>query len=256
MKRGLLSLLAVLFFSYSHGQTKVIAHRGFSGVAPENTLIAFQKAIESGAEFFELDVHKTADDSLVVIHDYTVDRTCSNGVSGKIAELTYAELSKALVGAPKEFGDQFKDAGIPTLREALDFAKGKIKVCIEVKVYDIEEQVMQLVNDLEVNDEVIIFSFYYPVLTKFRELDSDIPILFLKGKADDQTLEQANKLNAMAIGVGTSTLLTDEYIKLAHQKGLEVWQWTVNDQETMKELVALGVDGIITNFPDKALQVR
>ena len=119
----------------------------------------FEKAIEIGADYFELDVHKTKDDTLVVIHDYDVNRTSSDGLKGKIAEMNYADLVKINVGAPKEFGDKYVDTKIPTLREALALAKGKIKVCIEVKVYDIEEAVLKTVNDLKVNDEVIIFSF-------------------------------------------------------------------------------------------------
>ena len=148
------------------------------------------------------------------------------------------------------------DAKIPTLREALAIAKGKIKVCIEVKVYDIEEAVLKTVNDLKVNDEVIIFSFYHSVLVKFRELDNEIPILYLKGKADEKTIEQALEIKATAIGLGLGTVLTKEYLNMAHENGLEVWQWTVNEESKMKELVSLGIDGIITNFPDKALGIR
>jgi glycerophosphoryl diester phosphodiesterase len=256
MKKAFLISILLLTGLLSQAQTKVAAHRGFSSIAPENTLIAFQKAIDIGADYFELDVHKTKDDSLVVIHDYDVNRTSSDGLKGKIAEMTYADLVKINVGAPKEFGDKYVDAKIPTLREALAIAKGKIKVCIEVKVYGIEEAVLKTVNDLKVNDEVIIFSFYHSVLAKFRELDNEIPILYLKGKADEKTIEQALEIKATAIGLGLSTVLTKEYLNMAHENGLEVWQWTVNEESKMKELVSLGIDGIITNFPDKALGIR
>jgi glycerophosphoryl diester phosphodiesterase len=170
--------------------------------------------------------------------------------------MTYADLIKVKVGVPKEFGDKYAEVKIPTLREALALAKGKIKVCIEVKVYDIEEAVLKTVNDLKVNDEVIIFSFYYTVLTKFRELDNEIPILFLISKADEQTIEKANLIHAAAIGLGTSTGISKEYLEFAHKNGLEIWQWTVNEESKMQELVDLGIDGIITNYPDKALAVR
>lgn len=256
MKKSLLSTLAFLSVLATQAQTKVIAHRGFSGAAPENTLVAFQKAIDAGAEYFELDVHRTKDDSLVVIHDYDVKRTSSNNKQGKIEEMTYAEIAQVTVGAPKEFGKKYADVKIPTLRETLAMAKGKIKVCIEVKVYGIEEAVIKTVNELKVNDEVIIFSFYYPVLAKFRKLDSQIPILYLKGTADEHMLDYANVLDATAIGVGTRTKITKEYIAQAHKQGLEVWQWTVNDEAQMKELVDLGIDGIITNYPNKALNIR
>jgi glycerophosphoryl diester phosphodiesterase len=256
MNKAFLISILLLTGLLSQAQTKVAAHRGFSSIAPENTLIAFQKAIDIGADYFELDVHKTKDDSLVVIHDYDVNRTSSDGLKGKIAEMTYADLVKIKVGAPKEFSDKYVDAKIPTLREALAIAKGKIKVCIEVKVYGIEEAVLKTVNDLKVNDQVIIFSFYHSVLAKFREMDNYIPILYLKGKADEKTIEQALEIKATAIGLGLGTVLTKEYLNMAHENGLEVWQWTVNEESKMKELVSLGIDGIITNFPDKALGIR
>jgi glycerophosphoryl diester phosphodiesterase len=141
-------------------QTKIIAHRGFSGIAPENTIIAFQKAIESNADFIELDVHETKNDSIVVIHDSSIDRTSSNGIKGKIAELNYDELANLSVGYPSLFGDQYENQKIPTLREALEVAKGKTKVCIEIKVYGAEQEILKITKDLGVNDEVILFSFY------------------------------------------------------------------------------------------------
>jgi glycerophosphoryl diester phosphodiesterase len=256
MKKIICTVFAFVSISVSQAQTKVIAHRGFSGIAPENTLIAFQKAIDAGADYFELDVHRTKDDSLVVIHDYNVFRTSTKGIKGVIAEMNYSDLTKVSVGAPAEFGNQFENLKIPTLREALSLAKGKIKVCIEVKVLDIEEDVMNTVNELQVNDEVIIFSFYYPVLEKFRELDSEIPILYLKGNADAMTVEEAKAIKAAAIGVGSGTVVNEEFLSLAHEKGLEIWQWTINDEAKMKELLGLGIDGIITNYPDKALKIR
>ena len=107
MKKAFLLSILLLTGLLSQAQTKVAAHRGFSSIAPENTLIAFQKAIDIGADYFELDVHKTKDDSLVVIHDYDVNRTSSDGLKGKIAEMNYADLVKINVGAPKEFGDKY-----------------------------------------------------------------------------------------------------------------------------------------------------
>jgi glycerophosphoryl diester phosphodiesterase len=256
MKKIIFTVFAFVSISVSQAQTKVIAHRGFSGIAPENTLIAFQKAIDVGADYFELDVHKTKDDSLVVIHDYDLLRTSTKGIKGVIAEMNYADLAQVGVGAPAAFGDTFEDVKIPTLREALILAKGKIKVCIEVKVIDIEESVLKTVHDLKVNNEVIIFSFYYPVLEKFRKLDSEIPILYLKGTADAMTIEEAKAINAAAIGVGSGTVVNEKFLSFAHEKGLDVWQWTVNNEAKMKELVGCGIDGIITNYPDIALKIR
>jgi glycerophosphoryl diester phosphodiesterase len=110
---------------------KVIAHRGFSDIAPENTLISFQKAIETGVPYFELDVHQFKDGKLMVIHDYSVNRTSSNNKTGRVIEMTYVELQDVKVGYSKKFKSMYEDEKIPTLREALELAKGKIKVCIE-----------------------------------------------------------------------------------------------------------------------------
>lgn len=249
-------LLTLLFFlsKGTMGQTKIIAHRGFSGIAPENTLVAFRKAIESGANYIELDVHATKDDSLVVIHDASVNRTSSNGMKGKVDKMTYDELTAVNVGYSGKFGDTYQNEKIPTLREVLETAKGKIKVCIEIKVYEVEENVLQIVNDLNMNDDVIIFSFYHPVLAKIRQLDAKISILLLINSADTTTIDNAAKIEANAIGVGPRTRLTKEYLAIAHEQGIEVWKWTVNKEDKMKQLIDMGVDGLITNFPDVALK--
>jgi len=254
-----LTIAGVLFILSSvltNAQTKIIAHRGFSGVAPENTLIAFQKAIECGADYFELDVHKTKDGLPVVIHDKSVNRTSSNDMKGKIVEMTSGELAAVKVGYPKKFSDKYKDEKIPTLREALELARGKIKVCIEIKVDGVEKEVLKIVNELGVNDEVIIFSFSYPVLTKIRQLDSIIPILFLKNRADKMTIDYAKDIESDAIGVGSGTTITKEFLEIAHSKGIEVWKWTVDDKNKMEQLIDLGIDGLITNFPDRALKIH
>jgi len=251
MNKLILVCTMLLLVITIQAQTKVIAHRGFSGIAPENTLAAFQKAIDSQFEYYELDVHKTKDDSLVVIHDATVDRTSSNGMKGKVSEMTYQELSKVRVGYSNKFGNEFKNEKIPTLREALVKSKGKIKVCVEVKVKGVEQEMLDIINDLDMKDEVIIFSFYYQVLEKVRQLDKEIPILFLVGSANEQSIAAAKNVGAQAIGAGGGNPLTKEYIEKAHENGIEVWRWTVDDTITMKELVEVGVDGIISNFPDR-----
>jgi glycerophosphoryl diester phosphodiesterase len=237
-------------------QTKIIAHRGFSGIAPENTLIAFQKAIESGADYFELDVHKSSDGKIFVIHDKSINRTSSNDTEGTIAKMTCKDIKKVKVGYPEKFGETYKNEKIPTLKDALKLAKGKIKVCIEIKVHGIEKEVLKIINDLKMNTEVIIFSFYDSVLTKFHQLDTTIPILYLKNKADHTTIDYAKKINSNAIGVGYKTTITKEFLNLAHSAGIEIWKWTVNEEAQMQRLINLGVNGIITNYPDKAIHSK
>ncbi len=253
--RFIFIVVLVLSSILTNAQTKIIAHRGFFSVAPENTLIAFQKAIECKADYFELDVHKTKNDSIVVIHDSSVDRTSSKDVKGKIAEMNYNDLDTLTVGYPMKFGNKYENEKIPTLREALELAKGKIKVCIEIKVYGAEKEILKIVNDLGVKDDVIIFSFHYPVLAKIRQLDKNIPILFLINKADKMTIDYAKIIGSNAIGVGNGTTVTEEYLNFAHNNGIEVWKWTVNEEHEMQQLIDIGLDGLITNFPDKALKI-
>lgn len=236
-------------------QTKVIAHRGFSGIAPENTMIAFQKAIESGADYLELDVHKSKKGKLYVIHDSSVKRTSSNEAEGNISEMTCKEIEDVRVGYSKKFDQSYKDETIPTLKEVLKLAKGKIKVCIEIKIYGIEKEILEMVKKLNMEKEVLIFSFHYPVLSKIRQLNPTIPILYLIDKADRTTIDYAKIININVIGVGYGTSLTKEFIKFAHKNGVKIWKWTVNDEKQMKQLISVGLDGLITDFPDKALKI-
>jgi glycerophosphoryl diester phosphodiesterase len=254
--RFIFIIVFVLSSILTNAQTKIIAHRGFSSIAPENTLIAFQKAITCKADYFELDVHKTKNDSIVVIHDSSIDRTSSNDVKGLIAEMNYTDLATITVGYPTKFGDKYENEKIPTLREALELAKGKIKVCIEIKAYGAEKEILKIINDLGVKNDVILFSFSYPILAKIRQLDKDISILYLINKADELTLDYAKIINSNAIGVGHETNLTKEYLNFAHNNGLEVWKWTVNDEDKMQQLINIGLDGLITDFPDKAIKKR
>jgi glycerophosphoryl diester phosphodiesterase len=256
MKKIILIILIALTSMMTQSQTKIIAHRGFSGIAPENTLIAFQKAIDVGADYFELDVHKSKDNELIVIHDESVDKTSSNGRTGIVADLNYDELKDIKVGYSSKFKDTFKDEKIPTLKEALEMAKGKIKVCIEIKVLGIAEEVLKTIREVGVKDQVIIFCFSYEVLEKIREMNKTIPILYLEGESNTETIKKALAINANAIGLGSKSTLSKKYIEEANKQGIEVWRWTVDDVDEMKQLIEIGINGLITNYPDKALKIR
>lgn len=255
MKKLYLVTLIAFVSGCLHSQTKIIAHRGFSGIAPENTIVAFQKAIECGADYIELDVHKTIDDSLIIIHDHTVDRTSSNGIKGKVKETSYAELTKIKVGYGEKFGDKYNEEKIPTLREALMLARGKIKVCIELKVPGIEKQVLEIINEFNMTDDVVIFSFIYPALTKIRHLDKNIKTLYLVNDANAVIVDYARLISCNAIGVGYGTTVTGEFVNMVHENNIEIWKWTVNEEAEMQQLIDAGIDGLITNFPDKALKL-
>jgi glycerophosphoryl diester phosphodiesterase len=264
MKRFTLILLILCSFTtLSFAKTKIIAHRGFSAKAPENTIAAFKKAIRSGADYFELDVHKNADDSVVVIHDATIDRVASGGETGKVADMSFEQIRAVRMGYPEKFGKKFRREGIPTLKEALACARRnsmwrreKIKVCVEIKAPEVEASVMKTINDLRMNDQVIIFAFDYNVLKNIRELDPVIPVLYLRSVVNEETVQMVNAIKGTAIGAGLKTPLTTELLELAHANGIELWQWTVNKPEDMQSLLDIGADGIITNHPDVALKLR
>ncbi|MBW6458637.1 MAG: hypothetical protein K0B52_05670, partial [FCB group bacterium] len=222
-------LLSTFLFVLSFGETKIIAHRGFSSAAPENTLAAFREAIAVGADYFELDVHQSRDGHLMVIHDATINRVASGGEQGKVADMSLRELRRIRVGYPRRFEDRFQRERIPTLRRALRLAKGKIKVCVEIKVEGIEEATMKNIRDLKMEDEVIIFSFNYSVLEKFRELDKDIPLLYLRSVVDSTVIADAAAIKASAIGASRPTKITPGLLQTVHSKGMELWQWTIND---------------------------
>ena len=251
----LLLTSSFIFAPMLPAQTAVVAHRGFSAIAPENTLIAFEQAIACGADYFELDVQRSRSGSAIVIHDETVDRTASDGSTGAIAAMNDRTVAQTRVGFSSQFGDAFVDEKIPTLREALTLAKGRIAVCIEIKARNLEAEVLSIVEELEMIDEVIIFSFDADILKEIRNLNSQIPILFLEETATPLTFATAVSLRAQAIGVGGKTEITPEFLTEARRNGLEVWQWTVNDPVEMKRLIGIGIDGIITNHPDQALRL-
>ena len=227
------------------GVTKqlVVAHRGASGVAPENTLLAFQLAYEIGADMVELDVQQTEDGELVCIHDYEVNRT-TNG-SGAVDELSFKEIRHLDAGQGQQ---------IPTLIEVLDFCKGKLKVNIELKVIDIEKQVLSLVHERGMISEIMLSSFLHGTLVAARSLDVDVATAVIVSKVNDGIVDYVLEIGSSALNPEFRQV-TPGLISELHRNELQVFPWTVNDSTTMAELYNTGIDGLITNFPDRALEV-
>lgn len=232
----------------------VIAHRGASGYAPENTIAAFKLAVEMGFDLIENDVHKTKDGVIVVSHDGSLER-CTDG-TGKIADLTLAEVQS--VDAGVKFGDKYPGQTIPTLREALASLPNNAGFCIELKVNGIAEEVVRMVEQAGQVERTVIFAFDAsngPVVKKANPL---LSFLYLVGiRPEDKTervaevVETALRSQADIIGVNEGGL-SPELVKAAKRRGVSVWVWTVDDFERAKECVLMGVDGIISNKPDIA----
>lgn len=205
----------------------------------------------------ELDVHLTKDREVVVIHDETLERTTSG--KGKVLNHTLSELKKLDAGA--WFTPEFSGEKIPTLEEVLQSLKGKVQINIEIKngpVYyeGIEERVLAIVSKNSMLDQVIISSFDHFCLKRIKELCPDLPtgrvvklgVLYVARLLKPEKIAQS--VGASGLHVNKS-YLTPDLLHRARQYGLKVLVWTVNEPEQMQSFREMGVDGIVTNFPDK-----
>lgn len=237
---------------------KIIAHRGFSGVYPENTMLAFRKAIEIGADGIELDVHLSKDGQVMIIHDEALKRT--TGLDGVISDYTRAELEKISAGKTKN--DEFGFTPIPSLEEYLAFmAEHRDKITnIELKtapVYypEIEEKTLELVRKFDLEKNIIYSSFNWLSIERMQCLGtiSETGLLFSGMKL----YNQAHIIKSLGINYFHPDFndLTDEIVKsyLDNKVGLNVW--TVNEIEDMKVCLSWNIDGLITNFPDRAISI-
>jgi glycerophosphoryl diester phosphodiesterase len=214
-----------------------IGHRGARAYEPENTIRSFKKAIEIGVNAVELDVRKTKDGQLVVIHDPDIKRTTDG--KGLVSELTLKEI--------KAFSTE-KGEKIPTLKETLDFLDKKVKILIELKEAGVEEEVLALLRANELRKSVIITSFLENALQKVRELDKDVAtgLIYAKHK---NPMKAALNLKAQYL-VAFYRFTHTANVQKAHENGLKVIVWTVNTPEEAAAYVQKGVDGIASDKPD------
>lgn len=236
---------------------RIFAHRGFSGVYPENTMLAFQKAAEVGCDGIELDVQLTKDDVIVIMHDETIDRT-TNG-KGNLRDYTYEELCR--FDCCGQFPGMYEFQKIPTLREYLEWVKPTgLLTNIELKnsVYyyeNLEEKVISMVRELGMEDRVIFSSFNLVSVVKCKKLIPEIPMGFLSETRIDNMGTFA-KENQVEFYHPDRSYLTESQVEECHQKGIGVNVWTVNKEKHMKLLADWKVDGIFTNYPDKAKKLK
>lgn len=241
------------------GRPRVIAHRGFSAVAPENTLIALRKAIEVGADMVEVDVGLTRDGQVVLLHDETLDRT-TNG-RGLLSEATFDEVRTLDAGS--WFDVVYEGEPVPTLGEALDLVRGRILINLEIKGEAVTEQVeggiadrvVRAIRGRQMVDQVVISSFEPKALRQTRQLDTDLRTasLYDRDLHRDQTpLEVMDAVGAQ--GFNLSRRQVDaEIVALCHRHGRPVAVYTVNKPRTLRRLVALGVDAFFTDHPDRLM---
>lgn len=234
----------------------VIAHRGASAYAPENTMAAFSKALSLGAGGIELDVQLSRDGHVVVIHDEKVDRT-SNG-KGWIKDLTLEELKKLDFGS--WFSPEFRNERIPALEQVMELLEswdGLLNIEIKsgpVLYQGLEEKVIGLTRKCDMAERVIISSFNHYSLVEVKRLAPEMKtgILYMEGLVEPW--EYAKRINANAIHPLFYNIIP-ELMEGCKKHGIAVNPFTVDQPDMIRNMAAAGVDGIITNVPDRALKI-
>ncbi|MBN2369852.1 MAG: hypothetical protein JXO72_05145 [Vicinamibacteria bacterium] len=244
-------------------RVEVIAHRGFSGAAPENTLAAIREAIAAGADRVEFDVHLTADGEPVVIHDSKLDRTTDG--KGPVAAHTLAEVRTLDAGA--WFAARYRGERVPTLEEALVECRGRILVNVEIKseavrpgfldLAGIEAKVVDAIRAHNLASSAVVSSFQPIALKRVRRLAPEIEVQSLWNEEIENALSPAQVCGAVGARAFNCSekQATPERIAAAHAAGLVVNIYTIDEPKAMRDLVRRGADGIITNRPDLLLTV-
>jgi len=214
-----------------------IGHRGAKAYEPENTLSSFKRAIELGVDAVELDVRKTKDNEIVVIHNSDVNKTTDG--RGSVNELTLEEIKKFVT----EKGEQ-----IPTLEEVLELVGKRVKILVEVKEIGIEEKVLDLIRQKGLMENVIIVSFHDDALRKVRELSDEVAtgLIYVRHK---NPIQAALTLKAEYL-LPLYRFTHSANVRKAHENGLKVIVWTINKKEEVAEYRKKGVDGIASDRPD------
>ncbi|KAA0229489.1 glycerophosphodiester phosphodiesterase [candidate division KSB1 bacterium] len=237
----------------AHLQTTInCGHRGASGHAPENTLAAIRLAMEMGAQMTEIDVQQTADDQLVLFHDDSLARTSSG--RGLLWQKNLAELK--MLDAGSWFNAQFAGEPLPTLAEAIALVRGKIKLNIEVKLHGHERNIAQLVVETirreQFEQECIVTSFGFEVADEIKRLAPELSVGYIFGPREYR--EEVFSGNVEVLSTHHS-LVDAAFVQKARAAGKEVHVWTVNEKPLMNKLLDLGVNAIITNYPDRLAEV-
>ncbi|MBI5883741.1 MAG: glycerophosphodiester phosphodiesterase [Elusimicrobia bacterium] len=250
---------------------RLIAHRGASGHAPENTLAAFRLALEMGASAIELDVHQTRDGELAVLHDWDLRRTGRGLPKGhparswarlrriRVADLTFRDLSAADVGS--WFAPRFSGERIPRLEDVLKLAAGRAELHVELKkgsrLYPcIEARVVDLLRRFDALKWAVVSSFDHPALFTARSLEPRLRLGYLLGMTRmKRALAEAAELRAESLNISLRQA-TAKRVGLARSMGLKVLVYTVNKASDLPRLEKLGVDGVFSNHPDLGRPLR
>lgn len=250
-----------------------IAHRGGRGLSPEHTILAYKKALEAGADVLEIDVHATKDSKIVVIHDPAVDST-TNG-KGRVNELTLSEIKSLDAGYrfaikrgnKEEYPFRGKGLTIPALKEVFSkFPNQRINIEIKQIEPQIEERLFKLIKEMGMTENALVVSENHEAIKRFRQISKGA-IATGASVAEIRRFVILMRLKIMPIYMpaadafqipeyhGDYHLLTEEFIEKAHKKNIKIHVWTINEKKEMERLIKLGVDGIMTDYPDLLAEV-
>jgi len=258
------------YFQKDAGRPLAIAHRGGGGLWPENTLYAFEHAAALGADVIETDVHATADGELVIFHDDVLQWTTDG--TGRLSSLTLAELKRLDAGyrfstdGGRTFPLRGSGVSIPTLREVFA-ALPQMRFNIEPKqaVPSLTAPLCRLIREYGMTDKVLVASFSGAVLAEFRRECPEVATSAAPGEvANFLALQRAGlaasyspSMQALQVPeqAGGLRVLTRDFVAAAHGRNLRVHVWTVNEEADMRRLFEMGVDGIMSDYPDRLLKV-
>lgn len=248
----------------------VFAHRGGGGLYPENTLEAFKYSAEMGVDVLELDVHSTSDGALVVMHDRTVNRT-TNG-EGEINKMTLAELKQLDAGyhfTPDD-GQTFPFRGrgitIPTLQEIFDALPNQT-FNVEPKQAEpsVTKPLCEMIRARSMTDKVIVGSFRQTAIDEFRAECTEVATAGTPSEVRDflalykiglgETYTPPMQVLQIPQRIGALEIVSEDFIKTARKLNLQVHVWTINERDDMKRLLDMKVDGIMTDYPDRLLEL-
>ncbi|MFA5646065.1 MAG: glycerophosphodiester phosphodiesterase family protein [Candidatus Ratteibacteria bacterium] len=221
----------------------VVAHRGLSSLYPENTLIAFEKAIDLDIDMIELDVRLTKDKKIVVFHDAELHRLTKG--SGAISDYTYAELKKFPIKTKRE---RMAVQHIPLLEEVFEVYGSQGRWRIEIKQEGLEEDLISLIRKYRLEEEVVLISFLLQSLLVARDKAPEIPNGYISGTFSPDMIPMLVKERISLFDLA-HPYVTKDVVRTCHRRGIGVLAWTVDEREQMEEMMICGVDGITTNRP-------
>lgn len=230
----------------------VIAHRGASGYEPENTLRAFELAIAQDAQMIEMDLHLTRDGHVVVIHGSDLSETTN--LRGLVSNTTLTDLRGADAG---------KGEGVPTLDETLDLVRGRTELYLEIKDPRAAEETLRIVRARGLERSVMLASFDLDLMRRLGVEVKDIRLGLILGARSLSPVVVSRMLLPWLVLRHFNYQVLSVHVKLCHRllvrqtraQGKELFVWTANDEGTMRKLIALGVDGIVTNYPDRLVRL-